>query len=290
MGAMPAANRGAVNLAPRPSLQVPPFVRHVEIHDELPSTNDRAMQLTLFAALETPALIVARRQLAGRGRGGHSWWSSGGALTFSLVLEPAAWDIAIAQWPRLSLTTAVAVCDALEAGDKEQGAGSVGVPLSPCTLLLAPCSIKWPNDVLIDGKKVAGILLESPGGAAPAKDRLVVGVGINLNNSWRGAPHEAGTNGVALCDVFGSDLDLNSLLSAFLEAFDFRLHQLGRNDPGLPSAWQQLSWLTGHEVEVSNDGRTLSGKCLGIADDGALLVQTPTATERIYSGSVHPLT
>jgi hypothetical protein len=141
MGEMQAVNRGDVNLVPGTLLLIPPFVRHVEIHDEFPSTNDRAMQLTLFAALETPALIVARRQLAGRGRGGHSWWSSDGALTFSLVLEPAAWDIAVAQWPGLSLTAAVAVCDAFEAGCKELEAESKNASAARGSMVSAPCSI-----------------------------------------------------------------------------------------------------------------------------------------------------
>jgi BirA family transcriptional regulator, biotin operon repressor / biotin---[acetyl-CoA-carboxylase] ligase len=244
------------------------FVRHVEIHDELPSTNDRAMQLTLFAELETPALIIARRQLSGRGRGTHAWWSADGALTFSLILEPASWGIARSDWPKLSLTTAVAVCDAI---DRE----------SP-----APCSIKWPNDVLIGGAKVSGILVESPGGPAPAKDRVVIGVGINVNNSWRNAPREAGPNGIALRDVTGREHDSQAILAAFLQSLDRRLHQLGCNDPELPYAWRQLSWLDDQHVEADIGNHKVDGLCLGIADDGALLVETLFATERIYSGSV----
>jgi BirA family biotin operon repressor/biotin-[acetyl-CoA-carboxylase] ligase len=264
-----ASESRPVDLAPRSPLSIPSFVRHVEIHEELPSTSDRAMQLTLFDALETPALIVARRQLAGRGRGAHSWWSAEGALTFSLILEPAFYGITVAEWPRLSLTTAVAVCDAL----RDQ-------------LPDSEISVKWPNDVLIGGGKVCGILLESPGGAAPAKDRLVIGVGINVNNSWRGAPRKAGPNGTAICDVAGREHDSQAILVAFLQAFNERLRQLGDNDPQLPRDWQQLSWLTDQDVEVMTDSGTHSGKCLGIANDGALIVRTPVSTERIFCGSV----
>jgi BirA family biotin operon repressor/biotin-[acetyl-CoA-carboxylase] ligase len=262
------------SLPPSLWLPLPPFIRHVEIHNALPSTNDRATQLAMFAALETPALVVARRQLEGRGRGMHAWWSTDGALTFSLILAPASWGIPPDQWPRLSLTTAVAVCDAMEA--------TCDTPGSP---LPAPCSIKWPNDVLIDGKKIAGILLESPGGPAPAKDRLVIGVGINVNNSWQGAPREAGSNGTALCDVTDNQHDLQTILIGFLQALELRLHQLGRNDPELPRAWQQRSWLADQHVEVDNGGRKIEGLCVGIADDGALLIQTTLTTECIYNGS-----
>jgi BirA family transcriptional regulator, biotin operon repressor / biotin---[acetyl-CoA-carboxylase] ligase len=259
-------------LAPRSSFLVPDFIRHVEIHDELPSTSDRAIQLTLFEALETPALIVAHRQFAGRGRGTHAWWSADGALMFSLILEPAAHGIAVNDWPKLSLTTAVAVCDAAQ----------MEVPDTAV-------QIKWPNDVLVDGRKVAGILLESPGGAAPAKNRLVIGVGINVNNSWRDAPNEAGTRGTALCDVTRRQHDPQAILVAFLNGFDKRLHQFGHADVELPRAWQKLSWLTGKQIEVEVAGQTLSGNCLGIADDGALLLQTPHAVEQVYSGSVRAI-
>jgi BirA family biotin operon repressor/biotin-[acetyl-CoA-carboxylase] ligase len=244
------------------------FVRHVEIHDELPSTNDRAMQLTLFAELETPALIVARRQLAGRGRGTHAWWSADGALTFSLIIEPASWGIVPGDWPKLSLTTAVAVCDALEA---ESGVS---------------CSIKWPNDVLTGGAKVSGILIESPGGSAPAKDRVVIGVGINVNNSWAAAPHEAGGNGTTLRDAYGRDLNSQAIMIEFLNSLNRGLRQLAHSDPELPRAWQQRSWLDDQHVEVDSHGRTVGGDCMGIAVDGALVVQTLFGEQRVFAGTV----
>src|SRR3990172_11878277 len=89
------------------------FVRHVELHDSLPSTNDRAIELAASTELQTPALVAARVQTAGRGRGSNTWWSADGALTFSLILDTAGWGLTHPDWPRVSLTTAVAVCDAL---------------------------------------------------------------------------------------------------------------------------------------------------------------------------------
>jgi BirA family biotin operon repressor/biotin-[acetyl-CoA-carboxylase] ligase len=147
-------------------------------------------------------------------------------------------------------------------------------------------AIKWPNDVLIDGAKVCGILIESPGGPAPAKDRVVIGVGINVNNTWYGASYEAGPNGAALHDFTGRSHDVDAILIAFVDALDRRLHQLGRNDPDLPRAWQHLSWLNDRQIEVEVNGSRIAGKCIGIADDGALLVAARSTTERIYSGSV----
>ena len=76
---------------------------HVELHDVLPSTSDLALRRAADAALETPALVVATEQSAGRGRGQNRWWSSRGALTFSLVIEPARLMLDEQSWPRFSL-------------------------------------------------------------------------------------------------------------------------------------------------------------------------------------------
>jgi BirA family biotin operon repressor/biotin-[acetyl-CoA-carboxylase] ligase len=94
-------------------LRATTFVRHVEIHDTLGSTNDRAAELIGRADIELPALVIARHQTAGKGRGRNSWWSADGALTFSLVIDAATTGVTPASWPQLSLATAVAVCDAL---------------------------------------------------------------------------------------------------------------------------------------------------------------------------------
>jgi BirA family transcriptional regulator, biotin operon repressor / biotin---[acetyl-CoA-carboxylase] ligase len=245
------------------------FVRHVELHETLPSTNDRAIELAASRSIETPALIAARLQTAGRGRGTNTWWSADGALTFSLILDTGEWGIPQRDWPRLSLTTAVAVCDAL-------------FEHAPQNTL----AIKWPNDVLLDGAKVAGILIESPSIAGQTKDRLVIGTGINVNNSRQAAPQEVQCTGVALCEVAGRRCDVQNVLVGFLKTFEVRLKQLAADDQSLPNQWQHLSWLTDRGVVVAIDGKSLAGRCLGIANDGALLVERAFVTERIYSGSV----
>jgi BirA family biotin operon repressor/biotin-[acetyl-CoA-carboxylase] ligase len=185
------------------------FVRHVEIHDTLGSTNDRAAELARESNIELPALIVARHQTAGRGRGRNSWWAADGALTFSVLLEPAAMGIRTESWPQLSLATAAAVRDALE---HELLGG-------PQTRL----RIKAPNDVLLDGRKVSGILIDSPGGAPPAKNRVIIGIGINVNNSWHTSPTELNAKGTALCDSSGRQHELAVVLIGVLRALEKRL-------------------------------------------------------------------
>jgi BirA family biotin operon repressor/biotin-[acetyl-CoA-carboxylase] ligase len=249
------------------------FVRHVEVHDSLASTNNYAVELAREETIELPALVVARLQTGGRGRGQKAWWSSDGALTFSLILDQASTGISVASWPRLSLATAVAVCDAL-----------LGQLSSNSRL-----AIKWPNDVLLDGGKICGILIESPGGRAPAKDRVIVGIGINVNNSWRSAPHQAGHHGTALCDITGLQHDLTGVLASVLAAFATRVSELLRQDGEVFRAWKRLDFLAGRRVILERDGQKLEGTCTQIADDGALLMSTAIGQQRVYSGSVQVL-
>lgn len=266
------------------------FIRHAEIHNELGSTNDRATELARDLNVKLPALVVARQQTAGRGRGENTWWSADGALTFSVLLEPAAFGIGTAIWPQLSLTTAVALCDALALEIPPRAGASPPPPqtsqLPTCTRPPSPIAIKWPNDVFLSNAKIAGILIESPGGPAPAKDRLVIGIGINVNNSWHSAPRGAVPNSIALCDFTTEQHDLQQALINLLNALQKRIEQLAASDPGLPTTWQQLSWLTKQNVDVAAGSSLVSGTCLGIDFDGALLVDDGATTHRVFSGTI----
>jgi BirA family biotin operon repressor/biotin-[acetyl-CoA-carboxylase] ligase len=146
--------------------------------------------------------------------------------------------------------------------------------------------VKWPNDVLLDGGKVCGILIESPGGAAPAKERLIIGIGMNINNSWRNAPRNFGPGGAALCDVTGSHHALQTVLVHSLRSLEERIHQLTGGDSRLPEAWQRLCWLTEQGVEVNANNRWISGVCVGIDDQGALLIKNVNGLHRVCDGSV----
>ena len=267
------------------------FVRYVEIHDELGSTNDRATELARDPQLELPALVLARRQTAGRGRGSNVWWSAEGALTFSLVIEPQEFGVSVANWPQLSLAVAVAVCDTIgeqvRRGVRRDEGGDAPARWGACeSERTRRVAVKWPNDVMVDDAKVCGILIESPAGGAAANSRLVIGIGINVNNSWRKAPHDLPVPGTALCDVTGRAHDAADVLITTLQQLEFRLRQLGGNAPELQHSWRECSWLTGHRVEVQSSGTPIYGECAGIADDGALLVQTAAGVKRFISATV----
>jgi len=267
-------------------------VRYVEIHDTLGSTNQRAVELARDPQIDLPALVVTRLQTAGKGRGGNTWWAADGALTFSLLLDSATTGIAPVNWPQLSLATAVAVCDALADSITRRAAaspppvGHIGVKDEPARSDPPQLQIKWPNDVLLLGRKVCGILLESPAGASATKDRLIIGIGININNSWHDAPHEILTSGTAISDYSGGKYDLCCVLVCVLKAVAKRIDQLQCHDVELIHAWQRRNYLAGRRVVVEGNGSRIEGDCEGIAADGALVVNATFGRQRIYSGSV----
>ena len=250
-------------------IQAATFIRSVEIYDSLDSTNNCAAALARTSNLELPALVVARKQTAGRGRGINRWWSANGALTFSVLLHPAALAIDTNKWPKLSLAAAVSVCDAIRSHAPRAIVG-----------------IKWPNDVLLDGAKVGGILIESPGGGPPASERLILGVGLNVNNSCASAPREVQAEAVALCDITGQNHALQALLIAILRNLARRLDHLRHGAGELARDWQRADLLAHQQVAIDNHARRIEGTCVGIADDGALIVDTLFGPQRFYTGSV----
>jgi len=251
-------------------LRSDPLLADVEWHETLPSTNDSALQLAGHEELRTPLLIVAEEQTAGRGRGNNRWWSQEGALTFTLVIEPGIATTAALRtehWPRVALIAGVALCESLEGQAPE-----------------LTCGLKWPNDVLIEGKKVAGILVEIPPAPAGIPRRLVLGMGVNVNNSLAGAPEELVSRGISLIDAGGRAFDATAILQDWLARFFGGLKALAGDDPALPVRWQSRCVLTGRQIELLAADQPKRGLCRGIGNDGALLVETEAGLERLYGG------
>ncbi len=242
------------------------FVRTVEVHEELASTNDRGLALAQCSRTELPCLIVAHRQTAGRGRGANRWWSSAGAITFSLLIEPGLDRLPVARWPELSLTIGASVCQALR-------------PL----VATADLRLKWPNDVYVSGRKICGVLVEVP--PSPT-GRIVVGVGLNINNSAEEAPPELQTRAIALCDVVGTPCSQQDVLIGVLQSFERHLNLLCDQPDEMRQLWRVYDLLIGRSVTVGDEYGTVSGTCEGIDDDGALLVRTAAGTQRVYGGVV----
>lgn len=252
------------------------FIRTVEHLAETRSTNSLALlRAETLGDAQLPAIVVADQQTAGRGRGANRWWSDRGSLTFSLLIDPGRLGIGVEQWPALSLTTGAAVAAAVQSF-----AGRADVRL------------KWPNDVLLDGRKLAGILVETPQQLSPrheasaARSRLVIGVGINVATEVATAPPDVRARAASLHETSAEPPRREDVLVRVLQELDRLLGLLATRDRRLQSLWRQLCLLTGRSLVVEDAGRTISGTCLGIDDDGALRVQTGVSVERLFSGIV----
>lgn len=209
-----------------------------------------------------PVLYLAQRQTAGRGRGG-AWWSGDGGLTFSILTGeiPIAGD----QIPRLSLGVGVAVCEAIE-------------PLAG-----QPIELKWPNDIMARGRKLAGMLIEIPAGRPP---RLVIGIGINVANSLDQAPEEVRRSAITLTELTAAPNRVEVLISV-INALQGVLNDLANGNPKLADRWRQRSFLDGRQVEIElPGGERMTGIVQSIDDQGALLVATGQGVQRCVSGSV----
>lgn len=243
-------------------LRSAPLVAGVEVHGEIDSTNRRAADLAASAA-ELPLLVVAERQTAGRGRAGKSWWASRGALTFSLLIDPASLGMNRATTPALSIAVALAACDAAA----EAGVGAA--------------MIKWPNDVLVGGRKLAGVLLE-----APRPDRLVIGVGMNVANRVGDAPPDVAATATSLADEGVDGAAAEDVLVAILRSLARRAAQLASNDPAIAAAWNARSALTGEQVALRVGNERVTGVCDGVAADGSLLLRAHDGVHAFRTGTV----
>src|SRR5262245_44613622 len=260
------------------------LVAGVDYHESLGSTSDRALALGAEGDAAMPLLVLAQQQTAGRGRGSNRWWTTPGGLTFSLLLEAPPSRLPAERWPQVALAAGVAASDALQS----QVAG-------------AKLQVKWPNDVYLAGRKVCGILSESIPGW---RDRLVVGMGINVNNRMqaredRGEGTGAGgaapaiqsglaATATSLIDQDGISRDLTDVLIGVLDQFDRRWQELLDDRFDLAAAaYLGRCVLTSRAVTIQQaGGQTVTGVCAGIDDFGALKLRTATGEHSILSGTV----
>ena len=233
----------------------------VRWHDSVASTMDVASALAVGGAARG-VVVGADHQTAGRGRRGRVWESPPGAgLYFSFVARPPLH--ANASLPLLTLAAGVAVRDGLLA--------ALGV---------AP-QLKWPNDVVIDRRKLAGILAEGLA-IGSASQAVVIGVGLNLQAS--SYPPEVAARATSLEGELGRPVDRGAVLAEVLAGLWDRLATLERSPGDILQAWRAASpSATGTRVDW--DGG--HGITAGIDDSGALLVRTASGTERVIAGELH---
>lgn len=242
------------------------FVAEILYHKTVDSTNDSALDLCRREDLRSPFLVLTSQQTSGRGRGTNRWWSAPGALTFSLLIRAADRGLPQCLWPKTSLATGLSVCSALD-------------ELLPD----GESSLKWPNDVHLRGRKVCGVLVE-PG--PRSSDMLVVGIGVNVNNTFDNAPDELASTATSLFDVTGRQSDLTEVLVRLLRHLERQWSRLADGDTQLVAEWQSRCALRGRNVKVVTGTRSTAGLCQGIDEDGALVLLTEDGPARLFGGVV----
>jgi BirA family biotin operon repressor/biotin-[acetyl-CoA-carboxylase] ligase len=230
------------------------------------STMDVAEELAQGGAAEG-MVIAADEQTRGRGRRGHTWSSPPGAgLYLTFVLQPPV-GIALSVLPLLTLAAGVAARRAV--------AGATG--LSP--------ELKWPNDLLVGRRKLAGILCEGLA-IGTAAQTVLVGIGINLRRAAH--PEEIADRATSLEEELGRAVDRGHLFEEILVTMPTAYDNLRRgNADDILRAWREASpSAVGHRVEWEEGHTRRRGTTAGIDATGALLVDTAAGTERIHAGAL----
>ena len=230
--------------------------------DSVGSTNGEAKRLAHSGAPEL-AVVWAREQTQGRGRRGRRWISPHGNLYLSLLLYPRSPPAVAAQ---LGFAAAVALAESL--------------PFPPETEI----SCKWPNDVLVRGRKIAGILLESETGEGGKLAYLVIGVGVNCASHPRDAEFPA----TSIAEEGGASSP-DVLLERFLARFDdlFRLWQR-EGFQRIRALWLARAAFLGEGLRVRLKEATLGGRFVDIDAEGALVLERDGDTRKISAGEVFP--
>jgi BirA family biotin operon repressor/biotin-[acetyl-CoA-carboxylase] ligase len=234
-------------------------------YETLGSTNDEARRLARARAPEG-TLVWSLAQSAGKGRRGRVWMSPPGNLYLSLVQRPAGPPARAAQ---LGFVAAIALGDALD-----RLAGPV-----------PGLRYKWPNDLLIDGRKIAGILLESETTATGTADFVIIGIGVNLISAPRDVEFPATSLAEAGCD----GVTPPQLLEAFAHCFaGWAGHWREEGFAPVRAAWLRRASGLGEGIRVRLERHTFGGRFLDLDHDGALLLDGAEGRRRIAAGEVFP--
>lgn len=246
-------------------LKTETFGREIRYLFSTPSTQIEAHQWAREGAQEG-ALVVAEEQRNGRGRMGKNWHSPPkSGIWMSLILRP---KIPLSHAPQLTLLVSVAVQEAL----MEETA--------------LPISIKWPNDLLLNGKKVCGILTELRG----EQDQIhyvIVGIGMNVNMEKEDFPSQLQTIATSLSLEKGEQIHRASLLATILKKLECYYHLYLQEGFGpIQAKWEQKAGMLGKKITA----RTLQGTYLGVArslnEHGALLLETEQGIVPVYSADI----
>lgn len=239
--------------------------RIILYYEKLDSTNTRVKELAKEGA-QHGTVVVADKQTAGKGRRGRTWESPAGTnIYMSLLLRP---EMEPSRAPMLTLVMAYSIAKAL----RKRGYGDV--------------QIKWPNDLILSGKKICGILTEMELEGQEIS-HVVIGVGINAN--MRAFPEELQDKATSLCLEGGKEVNREQLIAEILEVFDEDYERfLEKKDLAfLQDAYNRMLVNCNREVQVLEPGNEYTARALGINKEGELLVQKADGSqEAVFAGEV----
>jgi len=223
----------------------------IHYHPELDSTMNRAKELARAGCPEY-TVVIADRQTEGRGRMQRVWQSEEGGLYFSIVLRPS---LIPKEGPLVNFAVALDLVEALE----------------QCCGIAA--QVKWPNDVLVDERKIAGILSQMEFEA----DQITfinIGIGLNLNNR----PEVADKPAVSALQLTGRRVNRAEVLSCFLDLFEKRMATFSR--PGVIEAWKARTVTLGRRVTIATVRDTYEGLAVDVDEDGGLILEMADGMRR----------
>ena len=209
-------------------------------------------------------VVIAEQQTQGRGRLGRSFSSVPGGIYFSITVTP---QCSLEEIPTLPLIVATAVAKGIR------------------NTLDIPADIKWPNDILVSGKKIAGILVELTG-EPDAPSKAIIGTGINVNQSIQDLPKELVERATTLYELTGERIDRKALFSELLEEVTDHFERLKYGTKDILNIWKAYSCTLGKEITVKQVSRTVTGRAIDIDEGGALILDTNHGRERVLSGDI----
>jgi BirA family biotin operon repressor/biotin-[acetyl-CoA-carboxylase] ligase len=235
--------------------------------DEVDSTNDEAAR-QLSQGRPAPFVVVAGKQTHGRGRFGRVWHSeANGNLYTSFGFRP---EIEPARMQTFTLWMGVNLCELI------------------ANFTRAAPGLKWPNDILFDGRKAGGMLTEARIDADQIRD-LVFGLGLNLNSAAADWPSALGRRAISLAEQTQAPLDANkftaALIGRVLDAYE--QFASGAYMKTFPERWHRYDLLRGKPIKLLHGAETIAGTAAGLDDEGSLIVRTDRGkTERFRAGEV----
>jgi BirA family transcriptional regulator, biotin operon repressor / biotin---[acetyl-CoA-carboxylase] ligase len=262
---------GKLNIEDIKGVLIPgvPFGSKIYFHDQIDSTNTEAKRLLTEHRGEGKTLhgilVLAEEQTNGRGRLGRDWSSPHeGGIWMSLVLQP---ELPAQICPMLTIVAALAVNSAIR---EHTGLSSF---------------IKWPNDIIIEGRKVCGILTEMAGLSQGIPD-IVIGIGVNANRSE--FPEELRDSATSLALEKGEKINRNALIGKILNRFEGYYQQFlrSRDLSELKAEYEEFLVNRGKQVRVLEREGEYTGTALGINEQGVLLVESKDEIREIISGEV----